>query len=311
VELKADWPEPKKAARRLAGHANASRGPYVLWLIGVDETSGVNAALTPIDGAQWYPQVAAEFDGVPPGVHDLIVPTPSGPVTALLFDTARPPYVVKNPAFGSERGEFVALEVPWREGTRVRSATRSELLRLLVPLAETPDVEVLRCAVALGDEPAREDKYGEHLEAEQLQPHLSWNVSLRLYITPRSQQLLVLPIHRTSLTLRAGDVERRLRHVRYSVPYIHFGSGLRADSHTISSTNSEALLSGPGVLEVSGSLFEPPWEYSALGDLVVEYEVIPAGMDEVISVAPLLKPAEPVHRTPTHARSWETVESGA
>ncbi len=37
VELKADWPEPARAARRIAGHANAAHGDPILWVIGVDE----------------------------------------------------------------------------------------------------------------------------------------------------------------------------------------------------------------------------------------------------------------------------------
>jgi hypothetical protein len=37
VELKADWPNPQRTARRIAGHANAARGDNILWLIGVDE----------------------------------------------------------------------------------------------------------------------------------------------------------------------------------------------------------------------------------------------------------------------------------
>jgi len=41
VELKRDWIEKGKAARRIAGHANAARGENILWLIGVDEKQGV------------------------------------------------------------------------------------------------------------------------------------------------------------------------------------------------------------------------------------------------------------------------------
>ena len=37
VELKADWIDESKMARRLAGHANAANGEHVLWLFGVDE----------------------------------------------------------------------------------------------------------------------------------------------------------------------------------------------------------------------------------------------------------------------------------
>jgi len=42
VELKAEWPEDHyKAARHIAGLANASRGEDVLWIVGLDETTGV------------------------------------------------------------------------------------------------------------------------------------------------------------------------------------------------------------------------------------------------------------------------------
>ena len=38
VELKGEWPtDIPKAARRIAGHANASGGQSVLWVIGLDE----------------------------------------------------------------------------------------------------------------------------------------------------------------------------------------------------------------------------------------------------------------------------------
>lgn len=34
IELNADWPlEPNRAARRIAGHANASRGQPALWIV--------------------------------------------------------------------------------------------------------------------------------------------------------------------------------------------------------------------------------------------------------------------------------------
>ena len=37
VEFKSDWIPPEKAARRIAGHANAARGENTLWVIGLDE----------------------------------------------------------------------------------------------------------------------------------------------------------------------------------------------------------------------------------------------------------------------------------
>ena len=37
VELKSEWIDATKAARQIAGHANASHGEPILWLIGIDE----------------------------------------------------------------------------------------------------------------------------------------------------------------------------------------------------------------------------------------------------------------------------------
>lgn len=42
VELKRNWlTDPNRTARRIAGHANAARGEPILWLVGVDQNSGV------------------------------------------------------------------------------------------------------------------------------------------------------------------------------------------------------------------------------------------------------------------------------
>jgi hypothetical protein len=43
----------------------------------------------------------------------------------------------------------VAREVPWRDGTSIRSATRSDLLRLLVPAFELPLLEVFKTETRL------------------------------------------------------------------------------------------------------------------------------------------------------------------
>ncbi len=51
-------------------------------------------------------------------------------VVAMLFETDRAPFVVKNPAYGTVGGDPVSLEVPWREGATTRSARRRDLLRL-------------------------------------------------------------------------------------------------------------------------------------------------------------------------------------
>src|SRR5262249_13355413 len=115
VELKADWLEPAKAARRLAGHANAARGERILWLVGVDEDQGIVGARNE-ELSKWFPSVSSHFDAVTPALRDLQVHYKNKVITALSFDTARAPYLVKNPNFGKLAGECAQWEVPWREG---------------------------------------------------------------------------------------------------------------------------------------------------------------------------------------------------
>jgi hypothetical protein len=63
VELKASWPDVKQAARRLAGHANASYGDNILWVIGVDQKAKSVVGADSKELATWYPQLQKEFDG--------------------------------------------------------------------------------------------------------------------------------------------------------------------------------------------------------------------------------------------------------
>ena len=107
VELKCEWPDPDKAARRIAAHANSSFGGEILWIVGVDEKTGV-VGCEPNDLASWWPQVQSQFDGVSPDVVDLVVGFSGESITGLIFGTNRPPYVVKNPVFGSIGGGAVS-----------------------------------------------------------------------------------------------------------------------------------------------------------------------------------------------------------
>jgi len=114
VELKQDWPpDGARAGRLIAAHANAARGLPIWWLIGVDEKTGTITGASFAEFSAWHAQVNAQFDGVAP---DLIfqrnVPVDGKSVVALVFDTSRAPFVVKNPAFGKTKGE-VEFEVPW------------------------------------------------------------------------------------------------------------------------------------------------------------------------------------------------------
>jgi hypothetical protein len=131
VELKSSWPEPRKAADRLAAHANAARGTGILWLIGVDEG---NHTINPIDFVElsnWCSSLERFFDGFPPRLAiSVAIRTESGPIVALFFETTPgAPFVVT-----SSQGGYPDFIVPWREGTRLRAARREDLLRILVPI---------------------------------------------------------------------------------------------------------------------------------------------------------------------------------
>lgn len=138
---------------------------------------------------------------------------------ALLFSTKRAPYVVK---VQDPQGP-IQREVPWREATAVRTATREDLVKILVPVAQLPTVTVQRASVQL-----------EQKDANTLR----WLLTLELYMVPSEPGHLVIPNH---------DCWARVSHA---------GSELWRDqllnaqplgpSHTIRSTWSELIINGPG-----------------------------------------------------------------
>jgi len=239
VEIKAKWPDdPRKAARQIAGHANAARGESVLWIIGIDESYGIVGAEN-IELANWFPQVKAHFNGLCPEVFDLNVPVDDKIVVALLFSTDRSPYVVK---FSGE------LDVPWREGRRTRSANREDLLRLLIPISHQPTVEVLDAIIAI-KEPSPNSKSSS----------CNWDINLQLYVTPSDDNRVVFPFHRCQLVITVGSEEVRInKGIRLSPPMYfrrasNLGSKFQHDSITIHSTMSEAIIDGSGRLNVAAS----------------------------------------------------------
>ena len=113
VELKSTWIPAEKASRQIAGHANAARGSPILWLIGIDEKTGLVGAKHE-ELATWYAKVKSQFNGVAPSLMNLNIPIQGKTVVALLFETDRAPYVVINPVYGKTGGGAVSHEAPWR-----------------------------------------------------------------------------------------------------------------------------------------------------------------------------------------------------
>ncbi|HEY5909581.1 MAG TPA: hypothetical protein VJA21_03145 [Verrucomicrobiae bacterium] len=190
VELKADWLEPVKAARRIAAHANAARGEPILWVIGADEKARTVPGANPQDLANWFPQVKACFESEVPLLQDLNVAfnssTGAKTVAVLCFDTSRFPYVIKNP-----KGGEIAFEVPWRVATGVRTATRSDLLLMLSPLIRAPQFELLSGELALD------------MNASAVMG--SFRFELSCYVVPKSEDLIVFPFHKIVAQLGSGS----------------------------------------------------------------------------------------------------------
>ena len=248
VELKSTWPESAAgAARQIAAHANAARGASILWVIGVNEVNGVCGA-DPNELANWYPAVCAQFDQAPPALQDLNVRVGGQTVVALLFDTERAPFLVKNPAFGVTGGGPVKWEVPWREGRMTRTATREDLIRMLAPLISLPEIEWLDCTLTVRDE-NRPDGTERR-----------WWLVGHLYVSPSGADTLVFPFHRCHVAVRLGSEPpvgpwsdfRLSPPSRFNFPGTA-ESSIRVDSLTVRSSSTEVLLNGPGQVTFSAS----------------------------------------------------------
>lgn len=252
VELKAAWPKPADAARRIAAHANAARGAPILWVVGLDEVRGACGA-DPNELADWYASVRSQFNHVYPQVQDLNVRIGDMTVVALLFHTERAPFLVKNSVFGSPGGGPVEWETPWREGRKTRSATREDLIRMLTPLASLPQFECLECTLS-----ARDEK-GQHGDVRRM-----WYATGSLYVVPSGTDAVVIPFHRCRLiaNLPAGSMINSWSEFRLSPPYRFSVSGRggissAVDSLTVESSSSEVIIAGPGRIRFSASTTNP------------------------------------------------------
>lgn len=253
VELKAEWPKDAyKAARRLAGHANASRGSPILWLIGLDETKGVVGA-DYLEKSNWFSAISSHFNEVVPDLYDLNMSHLGKNIVLLHFDTARFPYVVKNPNFGKVPGEVIRFEIPWRQGSAVQSATRNDVIKLVAPLPRRARAEVLSGTIRLN----------QRNENNRIISTLSFHLSA--YITPFDDGLFVFPEHQIISRLKTvganpidgschfyayGKFEDNIRKLMKSGQ-----SSIRVQTapDLVECNHSGLILRGPGRIMASGS----------------------------------------------------------
>lgn len=235
VELKGAWPaDDATFARLLAAQANAARGHEFAWIIGVDEKRGVVGAEAR-DPAEWLPRLRPTFDGgILPRLTHLNVEIDQKNVVGLAWEPDDPPYVLR------QKGERVTREVPWREGTSVRSADRTDLLRLLEPAMLVPSIE-------------RVAGFLSYLAGRLTDDRLSieWHLQASYRVTPRGRDPLV--IGRASFGVRlkfaSGDELKFTPHVvnRPGAPH-----------PLVSHTSDEVVFQGAGTIQLLSPQIKSP-----------------------------------------------------
>lgn len=237
VELKSEWPKNyDKAARQLAGHANAARGEPILWLIGVDERRGVTGADYE-EISNWKSSVESRFDGLLPTLTHINILYKGKTVVALFFETERRPFLVKNP-----QGGAISLEVPWRDAGSTRTANRIDLLKMLSPIYQTPSFEVIQGRLVISTQ--EYDGYGQRICVGGL--------FVDVYITPRNNNRIVIPYHRCRASLKFIDSGLFFE---IKVAFCHSNINLwpmskTQVSSTIICTTTEIVIDGPGMAKI-------------------------------------------------------------
>lgn len=270
VELKAEWLDPPAAARRIAGHANAAGGEPILWLIGVDEKRGVQgAALQEL--ANWWNQVQAEFDGVTPAMKDINISWNGHTVVALLFETERAPFIVRNPAHGKPGGGPVQREIPWREGTATRSATRNDLILLLSPLQRIPRYDLLEGQFVVFPDSHRQS--GERFYI--------WRLNLTLYMVPKNDARVVIPDHLCEASFEVdGRVDKCIEETDFlTVTFPVFGNSM-----TGGTDGSGGIIDGPGRLYLQAEVALPPVEICEPRDARIKVYLRPIDADQPLVI---------------------------
>ncbi len=219
VELKTDWPAPdQRTARWIAACANAARGEEFIWLIGVDEKGAKVPGANNTDPANWLPSVRKHFHEVwPELLRHFTIPYDDKSVVVLVFESERAPYIVR-------KGE--CLEVPWRDATNTKSATRGQLLSLLVPISTLPVAEFLNVDVGVDT-----DERGVHLK-----------VLAEVYVVPRGAAV-TFPNHRCAAAVfpRNSTVDPSPLESIYLRAFDKNAAGVR-------SSMRDVTLAGPGAM---------------------------------------------------------------
>lgn len=300
VELKRELADEYKTARRIAGHCNASRGDMVLWIIGADEEQGVVGWNAP-DFAEYLPKVWSYFSDGYPSCTEISFLFDGLPCVALAFSTSRAPYLVRNPSCGSEKGVVIEREIPWRDGTRIRTAKRDEVMRLLLDHTLTPQIEFFGGYVSRAEfvDASRPPAMGEAL----------LNLQIEFYAMPRDELSVVIPLHRISAKLtdhgneytsedfrdfRFWSEEAQRRQVRELLQHTRTGGPVfpvPPPEDSVRHTGTEVILSRAAHVHMSANVMfrETTWDAWNQFQLEVALEI---GVDRI----PLVLSSDRIHK---------------
>jgi hypothetical protein len=290
VELKSDLIDKNKAARRIAGHLNAARGANVLWILGVDENAMTAPGLSvDADVTSWLQGVLNYFDQVPPDVQTVVVHNGNSPsVTSLLFSGDHIPMVVRNAAHGNSGAGSVEREVPWREGNSTRSALRSDLIRLLVPVARAPAVELISASVE-----ARKYATESPPESHVNKTGFYLAIHVQFYLEVLGRQPFEIPEHRCVAWLESNEgvlvgETNQLSLYPAGIPFRYAGSSKPDVARTIEQGAKQLLVNASGLVGVHASVdigFNP---HDIPDDLHVEVRLSPVGFESELAISALL-----------------------
>ncbi|GBF44625.1 hypothetical protein LPTSP2_39280 [Leptospira ellinghausenii] len=270
VELKSNLIEPYKAARRIAGHANAASGQNIVWIFGLSEDGGI-IGIENSDIQDWFSKVKTLFDEVYPEFSELIISIDGKSILAIQFITSRAPYVLKNPNYGKEGSGHIEKEIPFREGTSIRSARRSDLLKILTKQSRSIEFEMIDSYL-----------YLTHGGGEKY----NWNIHFDLYafLTFNSQVPLTIPFHRINLQISdkngniiisngwniTGDIEKDTNISGGKTEFLLFGPSKIKQNATIA-TNQIAI---NYINEINMIITYEPFIYELNRTIKLQYSLV-------------------------------------
>lgn len=303
VELKGMWTDAVRAARILAAHANTAGGSPVTWIVGVDGKAAKVVGAPDDEVSIWLRQVQAEFVELSPDLLlHLVVPNPYGPsVVAMLFDTSRAPYGVRNPKHPSAGHGRADIEFPWRDGAGTRSARRSELIRILAGNRLPPEVEELDAR--LGVELSTLSMEEGPIEV------VTWDFAGAAYYTPREDKPVTIPFHQCrarvefegGFVLAFNDVRLGPEFWPTMMPSVNFTGAMSLPAEP-RRKESEAHLVSPSKLVLTGRVTHEAHGIPT-GNVHVRAELGVAGTPATLLVGWDLYPRAPDRY---HESEWET-----